>query len=464
MHYILMGTGIIFSILSIFTFSLGWEMWRNSLKTGSLIGEISFQKENIKLSKLPNINISELDGKHLINTISREDGKFIIPNLDPGQYLMNITGEFINCPQKTVNVFPSRDSDIGTLICSINENAFWKNSGLNSQLASIISLKNSTIWTTGFQTEKTSRNKYVVYKKEKSESSWKEIIIPEIHNAERGTFIYQFSSGELCLGTNGAGAIISNNNGLSWNNLKLPSDITSISYISELPGNIWLIVGHRLNVKYGTYPNDKPRTAFLTSTDQGKNWTILSERDDNVTKFIQHSSGRIIIGTDSLDENAGIYYSNDGAKSWEKSKIDFLNELQLGKITWRGFGEISELSDGILLAGSLDGKNWKGNYQKGGRLLKSDDGGKTWKIIAGDETWGSIKAILEIDKSTLLASEGSNLLWSIDNGLNWFHFGKGFGSWVNDIIQTDDKIILISTLDVSEIPKNKLIVNYMDTK
>ncbi len=225
-----------------------------------------------------------------------------------------------------------------------------------------------------------------------------------------------------------------------------------------------MIIGHRLNVKYGTYPKNKPRTAFLTSTDHGQNWTILSERDDNITNFTQHTSGRIIIGTDNLDGNAGIYYSNDGAKSWEKSKIDFLNELQLGKITWRGIGEITELSDGTLLAGSLDGKNWKGNYQKGGRLLKSDDGGKTWKIIAGDETWGSIKAILEIDKSTLLASEGSNLLWSIDNGLNWFHFGKGFGSWINDIIQTDEKIMMISTSSVYEIPKDKLIVDYIDTK
>ncbi len=172
MHYILMGTGIIFSILSIFTFSLGWEMWRNSLKTGSLIGEISLQKDNIKLSKSPNIEILELDGKHLVSTVSREDGKFLIPNLDPGQYLMNITGDFINCPQKTVNVFPSRDSDIGTVTCSINENAFWKSIILNSQLASIVRLNDNTIWTTGFKTEKNiARNKYVVYQKTKPKSS-----------------------------------------------------------------------------------------------------------------------------------------------------------------------------------------------------------------------------------------------------------------------------------------------------
>ena len=126
----------------------------------------------------------------------------------------------------------------------------------------------------------------------------------------------------------------------------------------------------------------------------------------------------MLIGTEALDGKGGIYYSDDGGINWNKSQMENGN--------WRGIEDIIELENGDLLSGSMDGKMWlgtnlkEGEFIKGGRINISKDAGETWKILAGETSWGSINSILKIDDSTLLSSEGSNLIWSIDNGINIF--------------------------------------------
>lgn len=475
MHYVLMVTGVIFTIMSPFlsgwevvivaiiapfAFSFGWEMWRASLNQGSLIGEITYPSHDIKFDKNPSIKLLELDGKEINSKLTRKDNKFIFTKVNPGQYVIDVEGEFLQCTQKTVNVFPSRDSDIGIIPCGINQNKFWKIHSLGGQMQDIMTSTDGTTWITGFTTEKKSHhNNYVVFRLLANADKWTKVIIPEIHGAERGTFIYQFSTGEICLGTNGKGAIISNNNGLSWQKLELLSSVNSIRYITELPNKTWLIIGSRLIARSRTYPEKEARTVLLTSSDRGINWNILSERNDDINKFIRHSSGRMLIGTEALDGKGGIYYSDDGGINWNKSQMENGN--------WRGIEDIIELENGDLLSGSMDGKMWlgtnlkEGEFIKGGRINISKDAGETWKILAGETSWGSIKSILKIDDSILLSSQGSNLIWSIDNGISWFHFGTNFGS-INNIIESGDKLMMATSTGVGEIPKNRIIVNYIN--
>jgi hypothetical protein len=460
MHYILMLAGVFFSVLSIFTFSMGWEMWRDSLKNGSLVGMVEITSPEVKLNIVPLIKLVELDGLLISEQTPREDGNFLFTKIKPGQYLLNITGTYIHCPQKTVNIFPSRDSDIGKITCSLNENQYWEKLFSHSQITSTIIANDNTIWTTGFRTDKQYHNSYVLFHLVKDSNKWIEVVVPEINNAERGSVLHQFETGEICLGTNGKGSILSKDNGVSWEKIELPTDVSSINYISELPGNKWLIFGRRLDVKYGKTPTDKPQSVIFISETQGKSWNLLSEQPGNITTFIRHSSGRLIVGTDSVYGDASLFYSEDGGISWVNSKIH-------SDVILRGIGTISELRDGSLIAGTQDGKSWKnthlngGEFLKGGRFLKSDNGGKDWIVWAGSEAWGSVTGLIQLDDSTIMASEGGNLLWSVNNGANWFHFGKSQSFWVNRIIEHDSRIIISGNSAIVESPKEKLIFNYL---
>lgn len=460
MHYVLMLAGIFFSVLSIFTFAMGWEMWRDSLKNGSLVGVVEITSPEVKLNVVPKMKLAELDGLLINEQVPREDGNFLFTKIKPGQYLLNITGAYIHCPQKTVNIFPSRDSDIGKITCSLNENQYWKKLFSHSQITSTIMANDNTIWTTGFRTDKQYHNSYVLFHLVKDSSKWIEVVVPEINNAERGAVLHQFGTGEICLGTNGKGGVLSKDNGVSWEKIELPTDVSSINYISGLPGDKWLVFGRRLDVKHGRTPTDKPQSAIFISETRGKSWTLLSEHSGNITTFIRHSSGRLIVGTDTVYGDAGLFYSEDGGKSWINTKIK-------SDVILRGIGTITELKDGTLLAGTLDGKAWKnthlngGEFLKGGRILKSENGGKDWSLWAGNDTWGNVNGLIQLNDSTIMASEGGNLLWSVNNGANWFHFGKSQSDRINSIFEHDSKIIISGNSAIVESPKENLITNYL---
>lgn len=461
MHYMLMVIGVIFSVLSIFTFALGWEMWRDNLKRGSLIGIVEQNDSRVSLSTRPKIKLSELDGKLVQETESRDDGRFLFSKIHPGQYLIEINAPFLSCATRTVNVFPSRDSDIGSVSCALQDNNYWKTILSHAQLTSALYANDGTIWATGFRTSKTHRNSYVLFQKKPESNKFLDIVIPEINEAERGTFLHQFSTGEIIFGTNGKGAVLTKDNGISWSRICLDSDISSMGIAHELPDGTWILVGNRLNTRQGTYPENKPRNSIFISKDRGNSWELSSNHMSIIVSFLNHSSGRLIVGTEALDGSAGLSYSEDGGGTWLPSTLENVQNL-------RGIGTIIELSDGSLLAGTLDGKKWKtsnvkdGEFLKGGRILKSENAGKTWTLYAGNDAWGDVNAILQLSDNELMASEGGNLIWSTNYGESWFGFGKNFGTRVNHLIDQEEKLVTVSNLGLSELPKDRIILNYIN--
>ncbi|VFQ47386.1 sialidase family protein [Desulfoluna butyratoxydans] len=460
MPYMLMITGIFFSVLSIFSFALGWEMWRDSLQNGSIIGIVEVNDPNVKLSVIHSLKLTELDGNLVDSEVPGEDGRFVFSKIHPGQYLLNIEGQFISSPKKAVNVFPHRDSDIGEISCSLNGNENWKVLFQHSQISSAIITDDGQIWAGGFRTDKQSHNSYVLFRSNHERDKWNEVVIPEINDAERVSFLHQFESGEMCLGTNGKGAVISRDDGLSWEKLKLGYDISSINYISELPGSKWLIVARRFDVKYGKTPQDKPQCVIFVSNDKGKIWNSISEINYNANAFLRHSSGRIVIGTESIYGDASIFFSEDGGATWINSKMPKDSILY-------GVDCFLETHNGDLLAGTLDGKSRKNThlngrqFLKGGRIFLSRDGGKEWEILAGEESWGNVGGILQLEESSFLSAEGGNLIWSNNNGSTWFPFGKSSSCWVNGIIEYDSKILIIGNSALAESSKEGLIINYI---
>jgi hypothetical protein len=455
-----MITGIVFSILSIFTFAQGWEMWRDNLKRGSLIGIVEQNDQRVILSRRPKIKLSELDGKLVQESETRDDGRFLFSKIHPGQYLLEIEAPFLSCPTKTVNVFPSRDSDIGSVSCALKDNSYWQTILTHSQLTSALYANDGTIWATGFRTSKNHRNSYVLFQKEPESNKFTDVVIPEINDAERGSFLHQFSTGEIILGTSGKGAVISRDNGISWSRIGLDLEITSTGIAKELPDGTWILVGNRLNTRQGIYPENKPRNSIFSSNNRGKTWELSSDHMSSIISFLNHSSGRLIIGTQALDGSAGLSYSEDGGATWLPSTLGNIKNL-------RGIGTIIELSDGSLLAGTLDGKKWKssnvndGEFLKGGRILRSESAGKSWFLYAGNDAWGDVNAILQLSNNELMASEGSNLIWSNNYGENWFNFGKNFGTWLNCLADQEEKIVAVSNSGLSELPKNRIILNYI---
>ncbi len=77
MHFFLMSFGVLFSVLSIFSFALGWEMWRDSIKKGSLVGIVETKRPELKLSIDANLKLTELDGRIVEEQVASTGSPFI---------------------------------------------------------------------------------------------------------------------------------------------------------------------------------------------------------------------------------------------------------------------------------------------------------------------------------------------------------------------------------------------------
>lgn len=454
-----MGLGVLFSILSMYTFSIGWEMWRDSLKEGGITGSIAVEEMAFHLNDPITVRLEEPDGR-LVQEKEVSNGRtFEFDGLAPGQYLVKTTSRFTQCIERRVPVLAARANEIGALECKLNQNANWKPRLNHSQLTTGF-YDDAAIFVTGFRTDKQFRNSYVLFKGDRDSDRWKEIVVPEASGASIGTSVSRFSTGEIAFCTNGRGAFLSKDHGSTWVPLFIPEDFPVVNFVNETPDGKWFAVGQRLD-RNGAVPAGKHRTAILVSNDQGASWRVISEHDSNITRFLRHSSGQLLIGTESLYGDAGLFFSQDGGRSWSQASL-VVND---GKL--RGIGELVELSDGTLLAGTLDGRKWKatylkeGSFARGGKLLASHDGGRNWRVVSESPDWGDVKAIRPIDGTTIVASEGANLLWSIDYGNSWVPFGKSLGFWINSIDVAADSVIIYSNQTLFESRKEDLVTRYM---
>lgn len=159
-----------------------------------------------------------------------------------------------------------------------------------------------------------------------------------------------------------------------------------------------------------TLPNP---VGLLVSTNAGRSWKKVSLQG-KVDFHLLESSGKELYGADSQSGN--LLYSNDAGSSWSNLGKNLFSEVA-----------INPMKKGEALA-----------IREGG-LVSTKNSFKDEKIIATKLAFTQI----EWSRKTLLASSGSKLLTSVDQGRTWktkFTFDTAVGT----IAQSSELLVVIT--------------------
>lgn len=166
----------------------------------------------------------------------------------------------------------------------------------------------------------------------------------------------------------------------------------------------------------------------LKTIDGGFTWnkiqeSKLSEVSDGEAHFAASNTNIVIKGKStwivSGGKKARVFYSSDKGDSWSSYETPIVQGKQM---------------TGIFTADFYDEKNGfaaGGNYevlnQNFGNKAVTDDGGKTWKLIAENKGFGYASCIQYVPKSDgkgIVSVGASGLYYSSDGGTNWMQFSQ----------------------------------------
>nr|WP_198520256.1 oxidoreductase [Flavobacterium sp. 5] len=166
----------------------------------------------------------------------------------------------------------------------------------------------------------------------------------------------------------------------------------------------------------------------LKTIDGGLTWNKLPESKlpeivDGEAHFAASNTNIVIKGNDtwivSGGKKARVFHSSDKADSWKSFQTPIVEGKQM---------------TGIFTADFYDGKNGfvaGGNYeilnQNFGNKAITEDGGKTWKLIADNIGSGYTSCIQYVPKSKgkgIVVVGATGLYYSSDGGSNWIQFSQ----------------------------------------
>lgn len=214
-------------------------------------------------------------------------------------------------------------------------------------------------------------------------------------------------------------------NGTTWGLIRTP--IVAVSN-NSLEGNVFALEQINGQLMAGTYGQ-----GFFRSTDLGNTWTAANGGlpIGSTVSVIKVRNGIIYIGTDT-----GVYTSSNNGNVW-KQVDNFPSDAGISGITFVGNSILVSTDEEGVFRSDDDGKTWvdanaglladteslvtNGNKLwcvSGENVVRSLDGGKTWKIVRYRVFANETIQSLQRDGNTLYLTNG-NLLRSTNDGDTW---------------------------------------------
>jgi len=171
--------------------------------------------------------------------------------------------------------------------------------------------------------------------------------------------------------------------------------------------------------------------SVIKTQDGGKTWNKLP--DSKLPKVFEGeahfaASNTNIIAKEnntwivSGGKKSRVFYSPDKGISWSVYETPIVQGKQMTGIFTADFYDAKN--------GFISGGNYELLNQNSENKAVTDDGGKTWKLIADNQAFGYASCVQYVPESKgqgIVSVGASGLYYSSDGGLNWVHFSKDPG-------------------------------------
>ncbi|WP_281226140.1 oxidoreductase [Flavobacterium aquiphilum] len=170
------------------------------------------------------------------------------------------------------------------------------------------------------------------------------------------------------------------------------------------------------------------RLTIIKTNDGGKTWNKLP--DGKLPKLFEGEAHFAASNTNIIVEDnntwivsggkkSRVFYSPDKGNSWSAYETPIIQGKQMTGIFTADFYDAKR--------GFISGGNYELPNQNSENKAVTNDGGKTWKLIAVNQAFGYASCVQYVPKSNgkgIVVVGASGLYYSSDGGVNWVQFSK----------------------------------------
>lgn len=168
--------------------------------------------------------------------------------------------------------------------------------------------------------------------------------------------------------------------------------------------------------------------SVLRTNDGGNSWYKLPDSKlpkvfEGEAHFAASNTNIVIKGGDiwivSGGKRSRVFYSPDKGNSWQFYDTPI---IQGKKMTGIFTADFYDAKNGFIAGGNYETLNQ--NFEN---KAVTNDGGKTWRLIANNEAFGYASCVQYVPNSRgkgIVVVGASGIYYSLDGGLNWMQFSK----------------------------------------
>jgi photosystem II stability/assembly factor-like uncharacterized protein len=265
--------------------------------------------------------------------------------------------------------------------CSTNGGDYWYHLGLSSTIYTLGWDLNSNLYSGGSG----------LYLYNFEDSTWTHVI-DEGYNPVKVNYLWITESDNLIAGTDYWGLKYTSNSGTNWKTINAPAGFYAFETISD-------------SIFFGGGSEH-----VYVSSDTGRTWSITANYYV-WSSFYESVSQKLYLGTNHASNGiCGIYTSSNYGFSWELLHV--FPSTAFGQMITNLF---VTSTNQVMLASVAYNYYPTGNINK---LYRSIDNGSNWEIIFEDQ-YNYVSQIIEDANLTLLVLAGGKLLVSEDEGKTW---------------------------------------------